>query len=118
MQNLRALRKQNGATQVTLAKYLGIDQTTYSGYETGKSCPDINTLVRLADYFDVSLDYLCGRQNKNLIFIDSLSDKKKELINMIKDLNDDETLIAIGFVARLANKPINEVMEKINTIKK
>lgn len=113
MLNLKEIRKQNSITQTALSKLLGIDQTTYSGYETGKSSPDINTLIRIADYFDVSLDYLCGRQNKNLIFADSLSDKKKELIGMIKDLNDDETLIAIGFVAKLANKPINEVVRKI-----
>ncbi len=113
MLNLKELRKQNGSTQISLAKFLGIDQTTYSGYETGKSNPDINTLIKIADYFDVSLDYLCGRQNKNLIFADSLSDKKKELINMIKELNDDETLIAIGFVAKLINKPIDEIIQKI-----
>ena len=113
MLNLKELRKQNGSTQISLAKFLGIDQTTYSGYETGKSNPDINTLIKIADYFDVSLDYLCGRQNKNLIFAYSLSDKKKELINMIKELNDDETLIAIGFVAKLINKPIDEIMQKI-----
>ena len=113
MLNLKEIRKQNGTTQVSLAKYLGIDQTTYSGYETGKSNPDINTLIKIANYFNISLDYLCGRQNKNLIFADSLSEKKKELINLIKDLDDDSTLIALGFVAKLANKPIDDVLQKI-----
>lgn len=113
MLNLKEIRKQNGTTQVSLAKFLGIDQTTYSGYETGKSNPDINTLIKIANYFNISLDYLCGRQNKNLIFADSLSEKKKELINLIKDLDDDSTLIALGFVAKLANKPIDEVLQKI-----
>lgn len=113
MLNLKEIRKQNGTTQVSLAKFLGIDQTTYSGYETGKSNPDINTLIKIANYFNISLDYLCGRQNKNLIFADSLSEKKKELINLIKDLDDDSTLIALGFVAKLANKPIDDVLQKI-----
>lgn len=113
MLNLKEIRKQNGTTQVSLAKFLGIDQTTYSGYETGKSNPDINTLIKIANYFNISLDYLCGRQNKSLIFADSLSKNKKELINLIKDLDDDSTLIALGFVAKLANKPIDEVLQKI-----
>lgn len=109
MQNLRALRKQNGATQVTLAKYLGIDQTTYSGYETGKSCPDINTLIRLADYFDVSLDYLCGRQNKNLIFADSLSDTQKQLITIIKRLTPEQANFALGYFSNMLKIPYSDV---------
>ena len=111
---LRELRKNLNLTQAELAEKLGISRDTYKNYEQERTQMGYEMLIRAADFFDVSLDFLCGRQNKNLIFADSLSEKKKELINMIKDLNDDETLIAIGFVARLTNKPINEVMEKIN----
>lgn len=111
--NIKNLRKQINKTQEEVAKDLNLQKQTFQNYELGKRKPDIETLIKIADYFNVSLDYLCGRQNKNLIFADSLSDKKKELISMIKDLNDDETLIAIGFVAKLANKPIDEVMQKI-----
>ena len=88
-------------------------RTTYRNYENNEREPNIETLVRMADFYKVSLDFLCGRQNKNLIFADSLSEKKKELINLIKDLDDDSTLIALGFVAKLANKPIDEVLQKI-----
>lgn len=111
--NIKNLRKQINKTQEEVAKDLNLQKQTFQNYELGKRKPDIETLIKIADYFNVSLDYLCGRQNKNLIFADSLSDKKKELINMIKELNDDETLIAIGFVAKLANKPIDEVIQKI-----
>ena len=111
--NIKNLRKQINKTQEEVAKDLNLQKQTFQNYELGKRKPDIETLIKIADYFNVSLDYVCGRQNKNLIFADSLSDKKKELISMIKDLNDDETLIAIGFVAKLANKPIDEVMQKI-----
>lgn len=111
--NIKNLRKQINKTQEEVAKDLNLQKQTFQNYELGKRKPDIETLIKIANYFNVSLDYLCGRQNKNLIFADSLSDKKKELINMIKELNDDETLIAIGFVAKLANKPIDEVIQKI-----
>lgn len=115
---LKELMQEKGIQQQQMAALLNVSRASIYKYQEGKAEPNIETLIKIADFFDVSLDYLCGRQNKNLIFADSLSDKKKELIGMIKDLNDDETLIAIGFVAKLANKPINEVMEKINTIKK
>lgn len=114
MKNLAELRQNSNLTQKELAKILNITDKAYWSYESGRTEPNIETLVKIADYFDVSLDYLCGRQNKNLIFIDSLSDKKKELINMIRDLSEDETLIAIGSIARIANKPLDEVMKKLN----
>ncbi len=113
MNNLKTLRKQNKKTQIEVAKYLNIDQTTYSGYETGKSNPSLETMEKMADFYSVSLDYLCGRPNANLIFTDSLSPNKKQLVNMIKGLSEDETLIALGWIARLANKPIDEVMKNV-----
>ncbi len=113
MNNLKTLRKQTKKTQIEVAKYLNIDQTTYSGYETGKSNPSLETMEKMADFYSVSLDYLCGRPNANLIFTDSLSPNKKQLVNMIKGLSEDETLIALGWIARLANKPIDEVMKNV-----
>ena len=113
MRNLEELRVNSGLTQKELAKLLNITNKAYWSYESGRTEPNIETLIKIADYFDVSLDYLCGRQNKNLLFIDSLTPQKKELINLIKELDDDETLIAIGMIARLANKPIEEIMQKI-----
>lgn len=114
MNNINNLMKDRRIKQKQLADFLGVSRSAVYKYQEGKAEPNIETLIKLADYFDVSLDYLCGRQNNNLIFADSLSDKKKELFSMIKDLNDDETLIVLGFVARLANKPIDEVMSKLN----
>ena len=111
--NLKLLRKNLGLTQDEVAKKLKLARTTYRNYENNEREPNIETLVRMADFYKVSLDFLCGRQNKSLIFADSLSEKKKELINLIKDLDDDSTLIALGFVAKLANKPIDEVLQKI-----
>lgn len=111
---LSELMKKNNIQQQEMAEILNVSRASIYKYQQGKAEPSIEGLVKIADYFNVSLDYLCERQNKNLIFTDSLSDKKKELFSMIKDLNDDETLIVLGFVARLANKPIDEVMSKLN----
>ena len=59
--NLIELRKLNKMTQRDVADRLGISQPSYIRYENGKSEPTIENLVKLADLFDVSLDYLCGR---------------------------------------------------------
>ncbi len=58
---LRQLREDRGLSQLDLSKHLNIANSTLSLYEAGKREPDYDTLQRLADYFDVSTDYLLGR---------------------------------------------------------
>ena len=54
-------RKMFGYTQREVAKFLGMTQPSYIRYENGKSEPSLENLVKLADIFDVSTDYLLGR---------------------------------------------------------
>ena len=54
-------RKLNNYTQRQLAEYLQIAQPSYIRYEKGTSEPSLENLVKLADLFDVSVDYLLGR---------------------------------------------------------
>lgn len=54
-------RKDKGAAQKEAANYLGIKERSYQNYEYGNSEAPYDTLVKLADYFDVSIDYLLGR---------------------------------------------------------
>ena len=54
-------RKLNKLTQRQLAEQLGITQPSYIRYENGSSEPNIDTLIKLADIFDISVDYLIGR---------------------------------------------------------
>jgi len=60
-ERLKQLRKEKGTTQKTIAAETGIAQRHYQDYEYGKKKPGSDALVALADYFDVSLDYLVGR---------------------------------------------------------
>lgn len=62
--NIRAIREDNDVTQAQMATYLNISQNTYSQYETGKIEWTASTLIRIADYFDVSVDYLLDRTSK------------------------------------------------------
>lgn len=60
---LKELRKRRGISQLKLALDLNMNQNTISRYENLESEADYETLIRFADYFDVSLDYLLGRSN-------------------------------------------------------
>ena len=61
--NITVLRKENKKLQVELADYLNVKQTTYSKYELGKINIPGEVLIKLADLYDVSLDYIVGRTN-------------------------------------------------------
>lgn len=64
-ENIRNLREDADKTQAEIAEYLNIKQTTYSKYELGKINVPIEMLIKIADYYDVSLDYLVGRKRKH-----------------------------------------------------
>ena len=61
---LRKLRKQDGLTQTELGKALGLSYSTISMYERGEREPDFETLEIIADYFNVSMDYLHAKESK------------------------------------------------------
>lgn len=63
MQNLKELRKKKGVKQQEIADYLGITRAAYTNIENGKRETDFDTLNKLANYFDVSIDYLFGKTN-------------------------------------------------------
>lgn len=60
-ERIRNLRIDGGYTQKQIAEYLHIKQNTYSQYEIGVLNYPIDVLIQLADFYDVSVDYLLGR---------------------------------------------------------
>lgn len=60
---LKRCRKYRGITQKQAAVAAGITETMYQFYEYGRSEPTAHILIALADFYDVSLDYLCGRSD-------------------------------------------------------
>lgn len=62
--NIRSIREDNDVTQQQMAELLNVSQNTYSQYETGKIEWTASTLIKIADYFDVSVDYLLDRTKK------------------------------------------------------
>jgi transcriptional regulator with XRE-family HTH domain len=60
-EKLKSLRSARGMSQLALAKQLGLSQQTVASWESRGTEPDYATLVRIADIFDVAIDYLLGR---------------------------------------------------------
>ena len=61
--NLRGIREDRDIKQKDIAKYLSVSQNTYSQYETGVISLTAEILIKLADYYKVSIDYLLDRTN-------------------------------------------------------
>ena len=61
--NIKRLRKESGLTQQQVADKVNVSRSAYSQYEMGLKQPTIDTLVKIADLYNCSLDYLVGRYN-------------------------------------------------------
>lgn len=93
-ERIKMLRENREISQIKLAKDLLIGQSTMSEYESGVKQPPVSVLSKMADYFDVSLDYLAGRTNIKI----SIEKLHKQLstrfgevsINDLFNLQDDE----------------------------
>ena len=93
---LKELRLNNQLTQTELAKRIEITQFTYSNYEKEKTQPDIKTLITIADFYNVSLDYLCDRPfNNNLGYI---PEERKETIKTLLQLSENEFKEVSAFI--------------------
>lgn len=90
-ERLASLREKVGLSQKELATRLKMARTTYSGYENGSREPDHETLNRIADFFEVTTDYLLCRTNNPK---QSLSGGAKEFLRII-DLSDDKAIEAL-----------------------
>ena len=60
-ESLKRFRKERNLTQKKIAEIAGVAERVYQSYEYGKVIPTVTVLISLADFFDVSLDYLVGR---------------------------------------------------------
>lgn len=61
---LKLLRKQKGLTQISVQMKTGIEQALLSKYENGERIPPTETLIQLADFYNVSMDYIMLRTDK------------------------------------------------------
>ena len=65
--NFRKLRKEKGLSQIAVQMQTGIEQALISKYENGERVPPTETLMQLADFYGVSMDYIMGRTDRKEI---------------------------------------------------
>lgn len=97
--NLKLLRKQKKHTQEEISKIINTSITCYNYYEKEKREPTIETLCKLADFYNVTLDYLVGREFKN--DIGYLTDKQYSAVLLLKQLDNDNLNKEIGRLSAL-----------------
>ena len=81
--NLKYLRDKKNVTQILAEEMTGIDRTTISAYELAKREPSVSNLISLANYYKVTLDFLCGRNQRMIIDITDLDELSKNKIMSI-----------------------------------
>lgn len=91
--NLKNIREEKNMSQTSMAKELNITRQAYNHYETGKRNPDPNTLSKISDILDVSIDYLLGKTNIRKI-------SRSELLTISDEygLTDDELKKLIEYI--------------------
>lgn len=82
---IRKLRESKNLLQADISKYLNITRESYSMYETGKRQMSFDTLCRLANHYEVSTDYLLGRQDTLIPF---LNDEERQVIEQYRSLDE------------------------------
>ncbi len=85
---LKELRENKNINQTTIADFLNISQEKYSRIENEKSKVDLNTLIKLADFFHVTIDNLVDHNVPYLLDKSLLSEKQNKLIERIINLNN------------------------------
>lgn len=97
---IKELRTKMKLSQYEIAKKLEIPQTTFYNYETERNDPSIKTLIKMADFFNVSIDELVGRET--------------DMLNL-KFLDDDQSLI-IKAVLRMNKEQLSYTKKFVNTM--
>jgi len=84
-ERIRELRLARGLSQVDLADSLGVTKQSVSNWENSNIQPSIDMLIRLANYFSVSTDYILGMDDRDYIEVTGLDDKELAHIRQIID---------------------------------
>lgn len=109
---IKKLRTEKGLTQIELAEILKYGRTAISNYESGRSHPSFQDLERIANYFNVSTDYLLGRTNDPTTRIM----EKEELPKELKDIGIE--YLEVFKEAKSSDITPEDISEIINIIKK
>lgn len=120
--NLKKYRKENGYTQKQLADYLGITRQAYAHYEVGNRAPNYVVLVKIADFYGVSMESLIAVSKKKTkkvgkdVSYSYLPEKEQQLIQMMGELTKEEQEDLILYLKRKINRKQEREGEKWKTL--
>lgn len=106
MNRIAELRKEKNMSQISLGMKLNVSQKMISAYENGKNEPSIDLLMRMADIFHASIDYIVGYSENRypeyrISGNDYSSPSKKDITRIFGDLSDKNQWIAQGVLLGL-----------------
>lgn len=107
MIRLKELREEFALTQTQLAKELNVTQNTISKWETNFNEPNIATLIILANFFHVTVDYLIAKDDTvitNEKEIETVTAEERELLKEIRSLTSAQQSRVLGYIEGLKNK--------------
>ncbi len=104
MDNLRKLREKKKMTQTRLSVEIEVSQEIISHYEVGESKPNIDNLMKIADFFHCSTDYLLNRTNNPAIPENLDNNGHNDILYKYNSLSDEDKHHLICFLDYLYNK--------------
>lgn len=105
---LKTLRIKRGVTQDQLADVVGVAQQTVAKWESRKRSPGLDTIVKLSNYFNVSLDYLLGRSS-NPNFEYRLGTSEAELVEDYRAVDDEKKKCLLYFADFLKTQKLTSI---------
>lgn len=106
--NLKQIRNSKNLLQTKVAMDLNITQETVSSYETGRVLPSSDMLIKLADYYNTSIDYLLNRTKYDMpidrVKPNSVSDRDFSILNKINNLSNEDKAKIEAYIDGLTDK--------------
>ena len=109
MIRIKELRNEKKQTLKQMAEAFGTSNQVISRYELGQAEPDFETLIKIADYFNVSVDYLLGRTDKRFTSDKTFTSEQLRLLNAFDALIPPMQEYILEMVEKLVEQPQNTV---------
>ncbi len=106
-EKLKSLRKERNKSQKQVADYLNIAQTTYSSYEVGTTEPNLEMLKKIANLFNVKIEYLIDEVNEK----NEPTTEENEMLKMFNSLSDIEKIKVKGYMQGLIDNRLTKSIQ-------
>ena len=105
--NIRDIRISLGKTQKEIADLGGFRQGIYANWENNRYMPGADSLIKLADCFGCSVDYILGRESEDGVIVlnnnDTYSEEEQNLIKQFRKLSKRQQISVLGIISELAS---------------